>query len=234
MDRQRLCRGVRWTGPARRQARRPARTAPDVRGRPAAVRRRVGRRRAFRQLGDADRVPGGSGRRRGTLAPLSLSLLAQVFHRRELPLVIGVWTGVSGLGLAIGPLAGGLLVQHSGWHAVFWVNVPIALLAAALALAGVPESADASDKRIDVPGATLVTGGLISAVAGFARAVGYPWTDSWTLTLLITGAMLLAGFTLQQMRTPSPLIPAGWLRDRHILEISAATPTCRRACGCSR
>ena len=103
------------------------------------------------------------------LAPLSLSLLAQVFRRRELPMVIGIWTGVSGLGLAIGPLAGGLLVEHAGWHAVFWVNVPIAVLAAVLTLAGVPESADTSGNRIDVPGAALVTAGLVLAVAGFAR-----------------------------------------------------------------
>jgi EmrB/QacA subfamily drug resistance transporter len=156
------------------------------------------------------------------LAPLSLSLLAQVFHRRELPMIIGVWTGVSGLGLAIGPLAGGLLVEHSGWHAVFWVNVPIVLLAAVLTLAGVPESADTSDTRIDVPGATLVTAGLILAVAGFARAVRHPWTDSWTLALLIAGVALLAGFILQQLRSASPLIPVGWLRDRQIL-VSVST-----------
>jgi len=151
------------------------------------------------------------------LAPLSLSLLAQVFRRRELPLVIGIWTGVSGLGLAIGPLAGGLLVEHSGWHAVFWVNVPIVLLAAVLTLAGVPESADTSGDRIDVPGAVLVTAGLISAVAGFSRAVSHPWTDSWTLALLTAGAALLAAFTLQQMRAASPLVPVGWLKDRHVV-----------------
>ena len=147
------------------------------------------------------------------LAPLSLSLLAQVFRRRELPLVIGVWTGVSGLGLAIGPLAGGLLVEHSGWHAVFWVNVPIALLAAALTLAGVPESADTSDTRIDLPGAALVTAGLICTVAGFARAVSHPWTDSWTLALLIAGAALLAGFARAADARREPADP-GRLAER--------------------
>src|SRR6516164_6976022 len=101
------------------------------------------------------------------LAPLSLSLLAQVFDRRELPLVIGVWTGVSGLGLAIGPLAGGLLVEHYGWHAVFWVNVPIAVVAAVLTQAGVPESVGTATTKIDVPGAILVTAGLVLTVAGF-------------------------------------------------------------------
>ena len=84
------------------------------------------------------------------------------------------------------------LTLAAAWHAVFWVNVPIALLAAALTLAGVPESADTSGNRIDVPGAVLVTAGLILAVAGFSRAVSHPWTDSWTLALLIAGAALLA------------------------------------------
>src|SRR5215469_2186691 len=106
---------------------------------------------------------------------------------------------------AVSALAGGLLVEHSGWHAVFWVNVPIAVLAAALTLAGVPESAGTAGKRIDVPGATLVTAGLVLAVAGFARAVRHPWTDRWTLALLIAAAVPLMAFSAQQLRAASPV-----------------------------
>ena len=118
---------------------------------------------------------------------------------------------------AVSALAGGLLVEHSGWHAVFWVNVPIAVLAAALTLAGVPESADTAGKRINVPGATLVTAGLVLAVAGFARAVRHPWTDRWTLALLIAAAAPLTAFSAQQLRAASPLAPVGWLAARGIL-----------------
>jgi len=159
---------------------------------------------------------------------------------------------------AVSALAGGRLVEHSGWRAVFWVNVPIPVLAAALTLAGVPQSADTAGRRIDVPGATLVTAGLVLAVAGFARAVRHPWTGRWTLVLLIAAAVLLTAVSAQQLRAASPLAPVGWLAARGILvsvstccwrpsrcvtpsswcrstcRTSAATPPCRRACGCCR
>jgi EmrB/QacA subfamily drug resistance transporter len=151
------------------------------------------------------------------LAPASLSLLAQVFGRDELPAAIGVWAGVSGLGLAIGPLAGGLLVDHASWHAVFWVNVPIAVLSVLLTLIGVPESRDAEGRTIDGLGAVLVTVGLISVVAGLSRAVLHPWTDPWTLGLLMTGSLLLAAFAVQQAHSLNPLVPVAWLREPAIL-----------------
>ena len=89
---------------------------------------------------------------------------------------------MSGLGLAVGPLAGGHLVKHPGWHAIFWVNVPIAA-AAALAAHGATESRD--------PNHPMVTAGLVTLVAGLTRAVRHPWTESTTVALLAVGALLL-------------------------------------------
>jgi len=147
------------------------------------------------------------------LAPLSLSLLAHAFPRDKLPAAIGVWAGVSGLGLAIGPLVGGLLVEHTGWHAVFWVNVPIAA-AAAIAALGATESRNTAPGTIDVAGAVLATTGLVATVAGLTRAVRHPWTDPTILALLALGALLLLGFAARQRHAPAPLIPPQILHDQ--------------------
>src|SRR3954454_19666902 len=127
------------------------------------------------------------------LAPLSLSLLAQAFPRDKLPTAIGVWAGVSGLGLAIGPLVGGLLVEHSGWQAIFWLNVPLCLLAFGLARLGVPQDQGRTD-RLDLAGSALVTGGLVAGVAGLVNALHHAWTSALTLGLLTASAVLLTAF----------------------------------------
>jgi len=103
------------------------------------------------------------------LSPLSLSILVATFPRRELPAAIGVWAGVSGLGLAFGPLAGGFLVEHVSWSAVFWINVPVGIVAAAVCAAAVRESRDPSTGRFDVLGTVLVTAALFALTFGLIK-----------------------------------------------------------------
>src|SRR3954452_8001954 len=131
------------------------------------------------------------------LAPLSLSLLTRVFPPDQLPVVVGVWAGVSGLGLAVGPLVGGLLVEHLGWQAIFWLNVPLCLLALGLTRLGVPQDHGGAD-RLDLAGAALVTGGLVAGVAGLTHALHHAWTSTLTLGLLTAAAVLLSAFVWQQ------------------------------------
>ena len=93
--------------------------------------------------------------------PLSLSIIVAAFPRHQVPTAIGIWAGISGLGLAIGPLLGGFLVENSGWAAVFWINVPIGVLAAGATLWVVQESRDPKARGFDIVGTVLVTGGPV-------------------------------------------------------------------------
>jgi EmrB/QacA subfamily drug resistance transporter len=148
------------------------------------------------------------------LAPLSLSLLAEAFPATQLPVAIGVWAGVSGVGLAIGPLAGGLLIEHSSWHAVFWVNVPIAVAAALFALPGLRGERPQASRRVDWVGAALITAALTGVVAGLTRAILHPWTSGWTLGLLGAGTAAGVLCVVQQASTREGLLPLVALRRR--------------------
>jgi MFS family permease len=110
------------------------------------------------------------------LNPLSLSILVAAFPRNKLPTAIGIWAGVSALGLSAGPLVGGYLVERVSWSAVFWVNVPVGVLAAVVCVWAVTESRDERHRHLDVFGTALVTTGLFMLVVALIGTTSDGWS----------------------------------------------------------
>ena len=148
------------------------------------------------------------------LNPLSLSILVAAFPRKQLPTAIGVWAGISGLGLAVGPLLGGFLTEHVSWSAVFWINVPIGIIAAAVAMWAVVESRDTSTKALDVIGVLLITTALFSLTWGLIKTASHSWTSAYTLFFLGLAVVLGAGFIWREAATREPMLPLRFFRNR--------------------
>lgn len=139
------------------------------------------------------------------LVPGSLALLSATVPADERARWVGAWSGLTGAASAIGPLAGGWLIDTASWRWAFLVNVPIAVVLWWLARA-VPESLDAdAPGHLDVGGAVLAAGGL-AALTGGLIAAGEGWSAANVLTT-ITGTAMLAGFVAHERRTPMPMLP---------------------------
>ncbi len=147
------------------------------------------------------------------VAPLSLTLLSEAFppERRGLPL--GIWSGVSGLGVALGPVVGGAVVDGISWQWIFWLNVPVGLVLLPLALARLSESFGPS-KRLDLPGLALASAGLFGLIYGIVRGEGLGWTSPAIIASLGAGLALLAAFVAWERRTPTPMLPLRFFSSR--------------------
>jgi EmrB/QacA subfamily drug resistance transporter len=141
------------------------------------------------------------------LNPLSLSILVAAFPRKQLPTAIGIWAGVSALGLSAGPLVGGFLVERVSWSAVFWVNVPIGAIAAIVCLWAVTESRDTEHRHLDVIGTVLVTTGLFALVVALIGTNSSGWTSVRTLGLVTAAAILIALFLAWEHHNREPMVP---------------------------
>jgi EmrB/QacA subfamily drug resistance transporter len=148
------------------------------------------------------------------LNPLSLSILVAAFPRKQLPQAIGIWAGISGLGLAVGPLLGGFLTEHFSWSAVFWVNVPIGVVAIAVTAWAVVESRDPSAHSLDVVGTVLISAGLFALSWGLIKTATHAWLSPYTLSFLVASAVLGTAFVAWESRTRDPMIPLGFFRIR--------------------
>jgi EmrB/QacA subfamily drug resistance transporter len=147
------------------------------------------------------------------IMPSTLSVIANIFPREERARAITIWAGISGLGIGLGPLVGGLLIENFDWSAVFLLNVPIALLALALGLVLVPESRDPSGARLDLPGAVLSIGAIGALVYGIIEAPGSGWTDPVILAAFGVAAALGAAFAWRETHTAEPMLDLSLFRN---------------------
>ena len=146
--------------------------------------------------------------------PLSLSILVATFPPKRLPVAIGVWAGISGLGLAIGPLLGGLLVENADWSAVFWINVPIGVLAIGVTLFGVLESRDVTATSLDLGGTALVTAALFSLVWGLIKSDTHGFGSTYVIGFLIAALILAVVFVVHERRARDPMLPLEFFARR--------------------
>lgn len=147
------------------------------------------------------------------ILPLSLALLAGAVPIARRPLAIGIWGGVAGLGVAIGPLIGGAVIEGWAWQAIFWLNVPIGAVSVALALLALPNTFGAR-VRADLVGLALSGFGLLGLVYGIVRGNDAGWDSLEVLGSLIGGGMLLLAFLVWESRATAPLLPLRLFRDR--------------------
>jgi len=147
------------------------------------------------------------------IMPLSLALLSDGVPERRRPLAIGIWGGIAGLGVAAGPLVGGAVIEGWSWQAIFWINVPVALIALPFVLGSLRNSFG-TRVRLDFAGLALSGLGVLAVVYGIVRGNDAGWGSLEVAGSLLGGAVLLVGFILWERRTPTPLLPLRLFRDR--------------------
>jgi EmrB/QacA subfamily drug resistance transporter len=147
------------------------------------------------------------------VAPLTLTLLSEAVPAERRNAALGIWAGVSGLGVALGPVVGGAVVQGISWHWIFWLNVPIGAALVPLALARLTESRGPS-KTLDLPGLLLAGAGLFGLTFGIVRSQALGWTSTTVTSSIAAGVVLLAAFVGWELRARAPMLPMTFFRSR--------------------
>jgi EmrB/QacA subfamily drug resistance transporter len=156
------------------------------------------------------------------MMPLTLMLLTAAVPAARRGAVLGIFSAVTGVAVATGPLIGGSLTEHISWQWIFWLNVPIGLLLLPLARLRLSESY-APDARLDVPGTLLVSGGLFGIVYALVNGNADGWTSPRILFCLIAGAVLLVAFARYGSVAKKPMLPMRLFRSRAFFGINVAS-----------
>ena len=166
--------------------------------------------RAFQGLGGA------------LVMPLTLTILSDAFPAAKRGVALGIWGAVGGVAVASGPLVGGLVIEGISWQWVFWLNVPVGIALVPLALRQLRESRG-SDTALDLPGLALASVGLLGVVWGLVNGNGDGWTSPSIVGALAGGAALLVAFVVWELRTPQPMLPMRFFRNRSFSAANGAS-----------
>jgi EmrB/QacA subfamily drug resistance transporter len=147
------------------------------------------------------------------VTPLTLTLLADAFPPERRGIALGVWSGISGIAVALGPLVGGAVIQAASWHWIFWINVPIGMLLVPLAAVRLAESQGPS-RKLDLTGLGLASSGLFGIVYGLVRSQSQGWSSPEIVISLAVGAALVVAFVRHELRTAEPMLPMKFFANR--------------------
>ena len=147
------------------------------------------------------------------LVPATLAIITDLFPKEERAKAIGIWAGIQGVGIALGPIIGGLLVQNFNWNSIFLINIPVAAIAFIAGWFLVPDSRDSQPRKLDVGGNLLVLAGLASLIYGLVNGLSKGWTDPQVVGTLIAAAVLIVAFVIWEKRLTQPLMELGFFRN---------------------
>jgi EmrB/QacA subfamily drug resistance transporter len=145
--------------------------------------------------------------------PLGLALLSAAFPPEKRGAAIGIFGAITGIAVASGPLIGGAVVEGLAWQWIFWINVPIGLIAMPLVLRKIDESFG-PDTSLDIRGLGLISAGALGIVWGLVRGNQAGWGSAEVLASLVAGALLVAGFVAWELRAREPMLPMSFFRSR--------------------
>jgi EmrB/QacA subfamily drug resistance transporter len=145
--------------------------------------------------------------------PLSLTILTTAFPAERRGMIVGIYGGLAGLAVAMGPIVGGAVTQGINWHWIFWINVPIGIAAALIGLRLLPETYGVR-QRLDLAGVGLVTGGVVALVWAFSRANDVGWSSAEVVSTMVAGAALLVAFVRWERSVAEPLVPLRMFASR--------------------
>lgn len=155
------------------------------------------------------------------MAALTLSILVDAYPPERRTSAVGTWAAISALGFGLGPVIGGILIRLFDWSAIFWVNVPIGVLCAAVTLVAVRDSRDPQARPLDIVGAVLAATGLFLLTFALIESNRRSWTSLAVGGSLVAGGVALAAFAVWERRAPSPMVPPALVRSRRFVAANA-------------